>query len=141
MSKNRRGFTLIELMIVVAVIAILAAIALPSFLGQVRKSRRADAQATIQQIALKEERFRADNPGYSSTWTDLGGNPNTYNGAFYTWAIVTTAAAPPTYTLTATATGGQAGDKALGTSCATLTYGVDASGQVNYGTNAACWQK
>lgn len=141
MSTNRRGFTLIEIMIVVAIIAILAAIALPSFLNQIRKSRRADAQSTIQQIALREERYRADNPSYSSNWTDLGGDPNTYDGAHYTWRVVAAAGPPPTYTITATAKATQAGDNAQGTSCSTLTYGINASGQVNYGSNAACWAK
>ena len=52
------GFTLIELMIVVAIVAIIAAIAYPSFAEQVRKSRRAQAKADLLEVAQLAERYR-----------------------------------------------------------------------------------
>ena len=66
------GFTLIEMMIVVALIAILAAIAYPSFLDSVRKGRRADAQQGLMQAAHKLENFYARNATYTEDLTQVG---------------------------------------------------------------------
>jgi len=66
------GFTLIEVMIVVALIAIIAAIAYPSFLDSVRKSRRADAQQGLMQAAQKLENFYARNAAYTEDLTQVG---------------------------------------------------------------------
>ena len=134
------GFTLLELMIVVAIIAILAIIAVPMYTQYIRKSHRADALQRMQQIALAQERFRAENPGYTTDWAILGGDPDTTNptgiGAWFDWADVTVAAGPPaTYTITVTASGDQAKDKAAGTSCSTLTLN-----QAGTRSPAACWQ-
>jgi type IV pilus assembly protein PilE len=146
--KTNRGFTLIELMIVVAILAIIAAVAVPSYLNQVRKSRRSSAEAALQQIALLEERYRADNPSYltaaSGTWTTLGGDPS---GTYYTYAATATAATsttPAYYTLTATATstGGQTRDLAAGTLCSTLTLtNWDSTNSVikTVKTPTGCW--
>lgn len=66
--KNRiAGFTLIELMVVVAVVAILAAITLPSFADQMRKSRRAAAVSALQDAQLRLERWRVDHADYSGS--------------------------------------------------------------------------
>ncbi|MET0718666.1 MAG: type IV pilin protein, partial [Pseudoxanthomonas sp.] len=59
-----RGFTLIELMIVVAVVAILAAVSYPSFQDQIRKSRRAQAKADLVEYAAAAERFHTSNNSY-----------------------------------------------------------------------------
>lgn len=65
-----RGFTLIELMIVVAVIAIIAAIAYPSYMDYVRQSRRADATVALLELAQYMERYYTNNGRY----TDGDGN-------------------------------------------------------------------
>ena len=57
MKSQTRGFTLIELMIAVAILGIIAAIAYPSYLDQVRKSKRSDAQSALLQAANRQERF------------------------------------------------------------------------------------
>ena len=54
--KINRGFTLVELMIVVAIVAILAAIGYPSYQNSVQKSRRADGRAALQEAAARQER-------------------------------------------------------------------------------------
>lgn len=160
--RKLRGFTLIELMIVVAVIAIIAAIALPSFTAQIRHSRRSAAQAALQQIGLLEERYRADNTGYlggtSSSWpSSLGSYPGTAD-KYYTYSATVTAAgssavspctgpAPAQYQATATATsvGGQNKDNASGTSCSSLTFSVtwDATNCVLQTVKgpSACWSQ
>jgi len=132
--KKTQGFTLLELMVVVVVIAILAAIALPSYLDQTRKSRRNAAEAAIQQIALLEERYRADHSSYlasSGNWSQLGSDPS---GTYYTYAVTVAAASstvPATYKITATGKSTQLKDydRASGTSCANLYYvpNVDSS--------------
>ncbi len=61
-----KGFTLVELMIVVAIVAILAAIAFPTYQESVRKTRRTDAQGMMMQLAQRMERFYAENHCYSN---------------------------------------------------------------------------
>jgi type IV pilus assembly protein PilE len=63
--KSKLGFTLLELMIVAVVIAVLAAIALPSYQSYVIKARRSDAKEALIRLALHQERFRANFPCYA----------------------------------------------------------------------------
>ena len=64
------GFTLIELVIAVAIVALLLAVALPSFMDSVRKSRRSDAYFALNAVVQAQERFRANNANYSSSLTN-----------------------------------------------------------------------
>lgn len=112
MRKRANGFTLIELMIVVAIVAILAAIALPIYNEQVRKGRRSDAMSAAGQIQMDMERWRADNP----TYADPAGKPTSN---FYDYTV-TVAANGLTYTLTAAPKGPQSGDR-----CGNLTATQD----------------
>ena len=73
------GFSLIELMIVVAVIAILAAIAYPSFIDSVRKGRRADAQQGLMQAAHKLENYYARNATYTEDLREVGYSNEEWN--------------------------------------------------------------
>lgn len=102
-----RGFTLIELMIVVAVIAILAAIAIPSYQNQVQKTRRADAQTGLLQVAQQLERcFTRTN-----TYVDCfdGNNPPDSPDGFYSITFEQGPTAT-TFLLLATRQGAQAND-------------------------------
>src|SRR5678815_2767162 len=65
--RGAQGFTLIELMVVVAIVGIIAAIAMPSYTEQVHKSRRADAVRALGQLQLNLERWRAENPCYGES--------------------------------------------------------------------------
>ena len=70
--RAQRGFTLVELMITVAIIGILAAVAYPVYNSSVRKSRRADAKTALVDLAQREERFMSTGNKYSKTPSELG---------------------------------------------------------------------
>lgn len=94
--KNK-GFTLIELMVVVAIVGILASIALPAYNESVRKSKRAEAAAAMANLALRFERCFTESNSYTGTNCPAEGDQNTEND-YYT---VTVARGATTYTLSA----------------------------------------
>ena len=69
---NAKGFTLIELMIVVAIIGIMAAIAIPNFLTYMCKSKQAEARANLGNLTTMQESFFSVNNIYSTNFNDLG---------------------------------------------------------------------
>ena len=81
MTKRHKGLTLIELMVVVAVLAILSAVAYPLYTNQVQKSRRADAKTALQTIALAQERFFTINGEYAGNLSTLQVSPDIQGGA------------------------------------------------------------
>jgi type IV pilus assembly protein PilE len=72
MQHPARGFTLFELLITVTLIAILAAIAFPSYQQHVRKSRRAEAQAFMMAFAARQQQFIVDTRAFAATIADVG---------------------------------------------------------------------
>lgn len=148
---NARGFTLIELMIVVAIVAILAAVAVPSYQSSIRKTNRQDAREALLDFAARQEKYRLANSKYAipgeyktelgyasaSSFTTPGGNysitpsknfcPLTDNSC---------------YAMVATTIGSQASD----TSCKFLALLSDgrrgsagATGGWKFGANDTCW--
>lgn len=130
-----RGFTLIELMIVVAAVAILAAIALPSYNDAVRKSRRGQAKADITEYAQAAERFYTVNNTYVNFDTTLGlpnQSPREAGAAArYNLNYATT---QNTFTITAIAQGDQANDR-----CGNLSINQAGVKTNSSGTLADCW--
>jgi len=117
MMRGKEGVTLIEVMIVVVIVGILAAVAIPAYNDYVTRSRRSDAFTALETVRAAQEMFRAETGAYRNA-ADFdagllaGCNPN-MAGNNYTISVVAAAGPPPTFTVTATATAGgkQADDK------------------------------
>lgn len=139
------GFTLIEVMIVVAIVAILAAVAYPSYQQSITKTRRTAAQACLVEVAQFMERFYTTNLRYDQTTGVVAAAvelPNstcrTDVAAFYVLQFVTGEPTQSTYALQAVPQGGQATADA---GCGTLTL-TQAGTKSRSGTKALnqCWQ-
>jgi type IV pilus assembly protein PilE len=148
-TARPKGFTLIELMITVVVISILGAVALPSFLNQIRKSRRTEARTALLDLAARAERFYSTNNSYLNSTTqglaptDLGYQDTAFPIAsvgkgYYTIDDSKPAPTATSFTFTATATGAQASD-----TCYTFTVdntGKQSAADVNkVDQTQTCW--
>lgn len=129
--QHVRGFTLIELMIVVAVVAILATIAIPSYAEHVRKSRRAQAKADLVEVAQLMERYHT----VQNTYVGFGlpSNQSPRDGtAQYTMSLGNVTATA--FTLTATPGTNQSKDK-----CGTMTLDQVGRKTPDHATVDGCW--
>lgn len=133
------GFTLLELMIVVALIAILAMIAIPSFTEQIRKGKRAEAVQAIGDLQLRQERWRAEHATYG-TLAQLGGA--SFNSSLKNYTISVND--PPIasgYTITATRKNDLANDPKCGNFVMTVASGA-ATKSMSDGQNVDyCWRQ
>lgn len=150
-KTNKRmelGFTLLELMIVVAIVGILAAIAFTIYSAQVQKARRTDARTAVLDLAGREERFFSVANNYSQIPTDVGYSafPQIVGSGYYTInvtvpdpAFVAAGGAGPSYVITATAINQQLADS----SCA--SFSINQLGKQssldsgNVDSTAICW--
>ncbi|MFZ4792103.1 MAG: type IV pilin protein [Candidatus Competibacteraceae bacterium] len=151
MQKNQ-GFTLIELMIVVAIVGILAAIAYPSYQDSIRKSRRADAKSVLLQTAQWMERYFTENNRYdqdrastpvavATTFATAGLTQSPIEGTTKYYNVTIAAVAQNTFTLNAAPITGsaQASDK-CGTLTLTNTGAKGISGASSGVTTDECWR-
>jgi type IV pilus assembly protein PilE len=149
MSKQLRnhrsaGFTLIELMVTVAIVSILATIAVTTYSNQVLKSRRTEAKSALLDLAGREERLFSTNNAYSSDEAFLGyaaaaGTPMTnmnFGNRYYQLTATVPPLNPTTYVLTANPVGNQANDRTCG-SLIVNQLGVQTV--TGTGTVASCW--
>lgn len=135
MKSSNYGFTLIEVMIAVAVVAIIASIAFPAYRDQLEKGRRADGKALLTNMTQQLERCYTKFGRYNNAGCSVqNGDSINSEDAFYSVNVAGVAAT--TYSLTAVPQGVQAAD----TTCANLT--IDQAGQQTYsgtGVVSQCW--
>jgi type IV pilus assembly protein PilE len=139
-SKRNFGFTLIELMIVVAIVAILATIAYPSYRNSVIRTNRAQAKAALLDVQVAQEKFFLQNKRYVSTTTGisavspagLGLRTTTENGLYD--ISIASGSDDTNFTVVATAKGSQTSD----TNCLVLT--IDDSGARTPAPSTGCWR-
>ena len=128
-AAKHSGFSLIELMIVLAIIGILAAIAYPSYTQYLRRSNRADAQSFLMSISARQQQRLLDVRSYASALADVGVTVPSAVATRYTITLVANNDAVPTFTATATPLGAQALD-----TCGTLSIS-----NVGAKSPASCW--
>lgn len=145
--KKIRGFTLIEMMVVVAIVAILAAIALPAYQNNMKKARRTDATSALQGLAQAMERWYTEKGTYKGAATagaDTGAptifaTKSPIDGAETYYTLTISASDINTYTLTATPSGAQVGDGIL-TLSSTGARGWDRNNDGSVTATENCWE-
>ena len=141
--KRHQGFTLIELMITVAIVGILAAVALPGYSRYIQKSRRNDAKTSLLDLASRQERFFTNNQAYTATPANLGyagtfplGIPDP-NAITYNVTVTISGTGSTSFSATATPINAQATDP-----CGSYTVNESGVQGVTGGTLSAtdCWK-
>lgn len=152
--RPSRGFTLIELVVAIVVLAVLVSVALPVFFDSIRKSRRSEGIAALSALQQAQERWRANSSQYTTNLTGLPtdappglGLASTTPTGYYTISIVS--ADGSSYEATADAVSGTT--QAKDTNCAKLgvkmsggniTYaGAGLSGTLSYAPTSSCWSR
>lgn len=131
-ARVLKGFTLIEVMIVLAIVGILVAVAFPAYQDSIRKGRRADAKIALNRAQQLEEKYRANNASYGATAAVIG-VASTSDSGYYTIAV--SSATATDFTLTATAVAGTSQE--ADTSCTPMTI-TQVGATVTYAPSA-CW--
>jgi type IV pilus assembly protein PilE len=142
MQRIPRGFTLIEMMVVTAIVGILASVAVPSFQAPLYKARRTDGITALLQLQMSQEQWRSGHTQYASL-AELRA-PTASGMRHYMLAVAEANAAG--YSLVATATGAQAGDRpcrvlrvTVANGQATHASGADERNTNADGDNRRCW--
>lgn len=145
--KSTPGFTMIEMLIVLAIMGILAVVAYPAYQDSVRKTRRADAIASALIVQVAQEKFRANCPFYAQNLgasNTCGANAGastvaasaTSNEGYYAMSILAASATGNAYTIVADPQGAQAAD----TTCDPMTIAFSTANPNGLKAPAACWE-
>ncbi len=126
--KKVNGFTLMELMVTVAIIGIISLIAMPSYQEYVQKSRRSEAHAGLAKMQLQQEAHRMVNNSFTSSFGSGSNDVHQPTSDYYTFSM--SGASASAYTLTATAKSSQTADS----SCTPMTIN-----QAGTKSPASCW--
>jgi type IV pilus assembly protein PilE len=129
-----RGFTLVECVVVCAIVALLAVVAVPSFQGEKLRASRLDAVQALTKLQMAQEQYRAAHGLYAAEVTVLRGVMPVSEQGRYTITVAQTG--PESYRATALARGAQTGD----TACQALTLDV-AQGWAQTGPTPQCWNR
>ncbi|MFZ2387081.1 MAG: type IV pilin protein [Polaromonas sp.] len=137
--KKNRGFTLIELMITVAVVAILASVAYPSYTQYIVRANRSSAVSFVMNLASKQEQYNLDARSYTNQLSLLGAAtiPAEVSNNYNVTVTADNTVAPPVYSVTAVPIGNQL---ARDTQCGTLSINQTGTKTISgTGTLGKCW--
>lgn len=138
MKSRQQGMTLLELLIVLAIVGILAAIAVPSFNDSVMKARRADARNSLFDWQLRQAEYFADNLSYASVSTVNGSGADTVDSGESYYDVTVTSSSTTSFQMTATPKSGTT--QASDSDCASY-FCINQDGPLYTGSCApqACW--
>ena len=135
MRARMRGITLIELMIVVVVVSILAAIAYPNYQEFVARAKRNEARAALLRLATNQERFYLNNNTFTADMTQIGFSSSPFTTETGYYVISVTSATTSNFSATATYRhGGSEANKCL-------TFTIDGRGRKSSGPATDCWTR
>jgi type IV pilus assembly protein PilE len=130
-----RGITLIELMIVVVIVGILAAVAYPNYQEFTSRAKRNEARAALLRLATNQERFYLNNNTFTADMTEIGFSSNPYTTETGYYVVAVTSATPNNFSATATFQhGGSEAGKCL-------TFTIDGRGKKSSGPDTDCWTR
>ena len=148
------GFTLIEILIAIVIVGVLASVAFPTFIDQLRKSRRSEAFTALASMQQAQERWRSNQANYATTLSQLGVTSSTTSSGYYTLSVSGGTSADPVDPATGyfvTAEGVSGTSQGNDTQCSKLsvradrgsiTYaGCGSCSTFTYSSNDRCWSR